>query len=372
MTHHPKLLATLIGAALMAGCGTTPPAPQTRVVPFSETRNGIDTADGYYAFGRELQRSGKLDEAERAYRRALELDPAHIEAHNGLAAVSAGRGDVDLAISILTNLAAKRPDQAHLLGNLGYAHYLKGNYFEARVALERALALDPSNARLQEKLAMVMQKLGPQAVAVPMARADERMLLPPEAGAPGVRESIVEVSPGVHALQRADAAPAGAHAAVPAPAQIPAQAPSQPPAAAVRSLLPEKGTTARAAVTDLVAEAGRYGRIEIVNGNGVAGMARMLNQRVQGGGDWQVVRLGNHPGFNVRLTRIEYARGNQAAARQLAKQLKIAPVYWHNDTLGDRVRVVLGHDLRQFGQRRTQAAFDSPFNAPFNLPDSAG
>jgi len=357
MKHHPKLLATLVGAALMTGCSTTPPPPQARIVPFSETRNGIDTADGYYAFGRELQRSGKLDDAERAYRRALELDPAHIEAHNGLAAVSAGRGDVDLAISILTNLAAKRPDQAHLHGNLGYAHYLKGNYFEARVALERAVALDPSNARLQEKLAMVMQKLGPQAVAVPLARAEERLLQSPDAGASAARESIVEVSPGVHALQRPDAAPVAV-----------ATAPAQPPAAAVRSLLPEKGTTARAAVTDMVAEAGRYGRIEIVNGNGVAGMARMLHQRVQGGGDWQVVRLGNHPGFNVRLTRIEYARGNQAAARQLAKQLKIAPVYWHNDTLGDRVRVVLGHDLRQFSQRRTQAALESPFNAP----DSAG
>lgn len=360
MKHHPKLLASLVGTALLAGCGTTPPAPQARVVPFSETRNGIDSADGYYALGRELQRSGKLDDAERAYRRALELDPAHIEAHNGLAAVSAGRGDVDMAISILTNLAAKRPDQAHLQGNLGYAHYLKGNYFEARVALERAIALDPTNARLQEKLAMVMQKLGPQAVAVPVAQADERTLQQPDAGMSAVRENIVEVSPGVHVLQRADAAPALA------------TAPAKAPAAAVRSLLPEKGTAARAAVTDMVAEAGRYGRIEIVNGNGVAGMARMVHQRVQGGGDWQVVRLGNHPGFNVRLTRIEYARGNQQAARQLAKQLKIAPVYWHNDTLGDRVRVVLGHDLRQFSLRRTQAAFEAPFNAPFSAPDSAG
>ncbi len=355
MKHHPKLLVTLIGAALMAGCGTTPPSQQARMVPFSEIRNGIDTADGYYALGRELQRGGKLDEAERAYRRALELDPAHIEAHNGLAAVSAGRGDVDLAIAILTNLAAKRPDQAHLQGNLGYAHYLKGNYFEARVALERAIALDPSNDRLQEKLALVMQKLGPQAVAVPVAQAEERMLMQPaESGLPGVRESIVEVSPGVHALQRNDGAPLTV-ARAPAPATATATA----PAATVRSLLPESGTTARAAVTDLVAEAGRSGRIEIVNGNGIAGMARSVYQRMQGG-DWQVVRIGNQPGFNVRLTRIEYARGNQAAARQLAKQLKIAPVYWHNDTLGDRVRVVLGHDLRQYSLRRTQAAFDAP------------
>lgn len=352
MIHRPKLLVGLVGAALLAGCSSTPQAPQARVVPFSEIRNGIDSADGYYALGRELQRSGKLDDAERAYRRALELDPAHIEAHNGLAAVSAGRGDVDMAISILTNLATKRPDQAHLQGNLGYAHFLKGNYFEARVALERAIALDPANERLQEKLALVMQKLGTQAVAVPVAQTEERMLQQPEIVTPAARESIIEISPGVHALQRADAAPVTL-----------ARAKTPAPASEVRSLLPEKGTTARAAVTDMVAEAGRYGRIEIVNGNGVAGMARMVNQRVQGGGDWQVVRIGNQPGFNVRLTRIEYARGNQLAARQLAKQLKIAPVYWHNDTLGDRVRVVLGHDLRQFSLRRTQAAFDAPDTA---------
>ncbi len=335
MKHHPKLLASLIGAALMAGCSSTPPAQQASIVPFAEIRGGASTADDFYVLGRELQRSGRLDDAERAYRRALELEPAHVEAHNGLAAVSAGRGDIDQAIAILTSLAAQRPDQAHLLGNLGYAHYLKGNYFDARVSLERAIALDPSNARLQEKLAMVLQKLGPNLVPVPVAQVDQR-------DGPLAGDTIVELSPGVHMLQRAE---------------LPQVAQAQAPADEVRVQLAEPAADGRrAAVADLVAEASRRGgRVEIVNGNGVAGLARSVHQIVEAA-DWAVVRLGNQPGFNVRMTRIEYAKGNRPAARQLARQLRIAPVYWHNETLGDRVRVVLGHDMRNANLRPAQAA----------------
>ncbi len=339
MKHHPTLLTSLIGVALLAGCSSTPPSPQVSVVPFSEVRGAPDSADGFYAMGRELQRSGRLDDAERAYRRALALEPAHIEAHNGLAAVAAGRGDVDQAIAILTTLAVKQPDQAHLLGNLGYAHYLKGNYFDARVALERAIALEPSNARLQEKLALVLQKIGPQAAPVPTAQLEQGVT------EPLVRDTIVQLSPGVHVLQRPDSAPLTL---------------AEAPESEVRSLMPEKAASSRTAVVrDMVADAGRYGRVEIVNGNGVAGLARSVHQIVQGGGDWQVVRLGNQPGFKVRLTRIEYAKGNRQAARQLAKQLHIAPVYWQNEALGDRVRVVIGHDMLRLKQRKSLAALEA-------------
>ncbi len=346
MKHHPKLLAALIGTALLAGCSSTPTEQQARIVPFSEVRGAPDSADGFYVLGRELQRSGRFDDAERAYRRALELEPAHIEAHNGLAAVSAGRGDVDQAIAILTTLAAKRPDQAHLQGNLGYAHFLKGNYFDARVSLERAVALDPSNERLKEKLAMVMQKLGPQAAPVPMAQLDEQdgviTIAEP------ARDTIVALSSGVHVLQRLGSAPI-------------AMAETQ--ASEVQSLVPgtpEPGK--RSAVRDIVATAGQGTRVEIINGNGIAGMARSVYQSV-GGREWQVVRFGNQPGFNVQLTRIEYSKGNRQAARQLAKQLRIAPVYWNNEALGDRVRVVLGHDLRNAKLRRSQAALGDDLNA---------
>lgn len=356
MKHRPKLFTSLVGSALLAACSATPPAPEVSVVPFSQIRDGADSADNFYALGRELQRSGKFDDAERAYRRALEIEPAHVDAHNGLAAISVSRGDVDHAIAILTKLAAQGPDQAHLQGNLGYAHYLKGNYAQARVALEHAVTLDPSNQRLQEKLTLVLQKLGVQADPVPLAQLDENtggaVAAEAQAGNLPARDRIVELSPGVHVLQRAEAPPL-----------VVAQA----PASQVRSLLPEKTSTARAAETDIVAEPGRDGRVEIVNGNGVAGLARSVHQRVQAQGAWQVVRIGNQPKFNVQLTRIEFAPGNRQAARELARQLRIAPVYWHNDALGNRVRVVLGHDLRLRDLPRTQ-----PAQATLDGQDSAG
>lgn len=261
-----------------------------------------------------------------------------------------------MAIAILTRLASQRPDQAHLQGNLGYAHYLKGNYFDARVALEHAVALDPSNVRLQEKLTLVMQKLEPQAAPVPVAQIDE-MTYPSNGVSvmPMPQDSIVELSPGVHVLQFAEAAPVKA-----ALADQLAQAPTVAAVKPAHAEKPDAGQ--RAVVRDLVAEAGRSARIEIVNGNGVAGLARSVHQVVQSG-EWQVVRVGNQMKFNVQLTRIEYAKGNRQAARQLAKELHIAPVYWHNDALGDRVRVVLGHDLRNLKLRRSQAALDVQGNA---------
>ncbi len=356
MKHHPKLLAALIGAALLAGCSSTPNDQQARVVPFSEVRSGApDSADGFYVLGRELQRSGRFDEAERAYRRAIDMEPGHIEAHNGLAAVSASRGDVDQAIAILTTLAAKRPDQAHLQGNLGYAYYLKGNYFDARVLLERAVALDPANERFKEKLALVMQKLGPQAAPVPVVQLDERSGIS-VVDAPA-RDTIITLNSGVHVLQRPDSAPL-------------AMADVQE--SEIETLVPANPVSGRrAAVRDMVADARQGTRVEIVNGNGIAGMARSVYQFV-GRNDWQVVRFGNHPGFNVQITRIEYSKGNRQAARQLAKQLRIAPVYWHNEALGDRVRVVLGHDLRNLKLRRAQAALNGPPNGPLTSPFSAG
>src|SRR5690606_23467679 len=52
-------------------------------------------ADRIAADGLELQRSGRIEEAEVAFRRALELDPSHYTASVGLASVLIENGDLD-------------------------------------------------------------------------------------------------------------------------------------------------------------------------------------------------------------------------------------------------------------------------------------
>lgn len=363
MKRKSLCLYGLVGAGLLAGCAspaTSPSVMDARIVPFAKIRDAADSADGYYALGRELQRSGKFDDAERAYRLALEMEPGHLDARNGLAAVSVNRGDVDMALSILGNLAAAHPDQPHLQANLGHAHYLKGNYFDARVALEQAVSLDPTNERTREKLLLVLQKLG-----VPEAES------PPPAGESGLafetvpasgQAGIVAVGPGVYQLQAAPGRAVTATAASPqvlvpvgteadagdGPSRLAELTPPASPAAAFASA-PAPVSAPVSAIVSMKAA-----KLEIINGNGVPRLARSLRQWVQGS-DWQVVRVANHPGFNVPMTRIEYARGNREPAEHLAQDLQVTPVYRHNDALGDRVRVVLGYDFRTVESLRQRA-----------------
>lgn len=357
MSQSPNWLAGLVGAGLLAGCSSMPQQEPMQVVPFAAIRDAADTADGYYSLGRGLQRAGKFEDAERAYRLALSLDPMHAEARNGLAAVSVSRGDLRLAISILEPLVAAHPDRPHLLANLGHAYYLDKNYFEARLVLERAARLDPANPRIAQKLALVSELLGEPVAAAPELAGAADLAGSAEAdaqqGAPiPAPPLIIEMAPGVHLLRPS---PNAGMAAAPPPAALSpaprmAAAVPEPMPVPVPAPLPAPQKTAsreQPSVPD--------GRLEILNGNGVAGLARRLRELMHGT-DWQVVRVANHAGFDVRVTRIEYAASNSDSAHGLARMLPVDPVYRHEPALGPRIRVILGHDLRSLEPVREQLA----------------
>lgn len=344
MKRKSLCLYGLVGAGLLAGCASPPPSTSVmdaRIVPFAKIRDAADSADGYYALGRELQRGGKFDDAERAYRLALEMEPGHLDARNGLAAVSVNRGDIDMALTILGSLVAAHPDLPHLLANFGHAHYLKGNYFDARVALEQARNLDPSNERTREKLLLVLQKLGVPEAESPLP-AEESGLAFETAPASG-QAGIVAVGPGVYQLQAAPGMEVTTAAASPQ-VLLPVGAETDKGGGSSRVAELTPPVASPVASVPVMASM-KAAKLEIINGNGVPRLARTLRQWVQGS-DWRVVRVANHPGFNVPITRIEYAQGNREPAESLAQDLQVTPVYRHNDALGDRVRVVLGYDFR--------------------------
>ena len=143
MKFKTSTLLVMAGSVMLPGCAffDRPDAQPTaevpmKIVPFAKVKDSNGSAEAWYTLGRHMQRSGRLDEAAKSYRRALEVDPEYLEAKNGLAAVTAGKGDIDQAIAILEELSVARPGQAHVLANLGYARSLKGQYPEARIALE--------------------------------------------------------------------------------------------------------------------------------------------------------------------------------------------------------------------------------------------
>jgi tetratricopeptide (TPR) repeat protein len=305
--------------------------------------------DEAYLAGRNHHLARRYDEARAAYQAALAADPGHVNARNGLATLHAEQRHFAAAIAIWRELTealtmSSGPDKAYLLGNLGHAYFLGGDYDKALVALEKACLLDPLNPRSWQLLGETLRKLGQDARAEQMLkqadalrRHDFRADLAAVGGktsVPAIGQALQAPRPGegrepvwleteLHVagngmLELRRKAPA------PDPAPDPAPAPAAPPI--------------EAAVT----------RLEIRNGNGVTGMARALARQLRDAG-MKVTRLSNDKGFAVRRTRIEYEAAQRAAAERLAArigsvQLREVPARAPAD-----LRLVLGRDLPRRG-----------------------
>jgi tetratricopeptide (TPR) repeat protein len=294
-------------------------------------------ADAAYVAGRQYFDQGDLPAAQAAYERALRAAPRHVNARNGLAVLHAQRGEHDAAIAhwlALTQEAGPpQPQQAYLFSNLGHVYYLSGRDAQALPALEQACLLDPLNGLAWQHLALVLERLGQAERAAVMRRQaislqqhDLRRDLavlrgeapPPVAASAPVRDAPVMASieitqsDGMARLQRVPAAARSVPVATPEP--------SIPVASAPRP------------------------RLEIVNGNGIPGMAAAL-ARSLAGGPVQVVRLANETSFQVARTRIEYRPAQEQAARQLARQLGTQVQTQAADCPASELRLILGRDL---------------------------
>lgn len=295
-------------------------------------------ADAAYVAGRQHFERGDLPAAQAAYEQALRHAPRHVNARNGLAVLHAQRGEHDAAIAhwlaLTHETGMARPQQAYLFSNLGHAYYLSGRDAQALPVLEQACLLDPLNALAWQHLAQVLERLGQHERAALMRRQ---------------ATSLQD-----HDLRRDLAVLRGAAAPqlVPVPASLP-EAPAmarveitqsdgmarlQRVPAAVRSVpaaVPERPMPAAAAPRP---------RLEIVNGNGVPGMAAAL-ARSLAGAPVQVVRLANETSFQVARTRVEYRPAQEQAARQLARQLGPQVQTQAADCPASELRLVLGRDL---------------------------
>src|SRR5450830_1090100 len=134
-----------------------------------------DTAAGYYAQGRVEHATLHPARARRAYMLALQLDPRHRGARNGMAVLLAEQGQYAAAITVWRGLLMESKtlpasEQAFLLANVGYALYLGGDQHQALAALKMACQLDPSQPLPWEHLAVVLETLGQKSDAEPLLR----------------------------------------------------------------------------------------------------------------------------------------------------------------------------------------------------------
>jgi tetratricopeptide (TPR) repeat protein len=152
-----------------------PPLPRAfREAPEAET--GL-SADEWFAWGCELETESAA-EAIAAYRRAIELDPAHADALVNLGRLLHDGGDAASAAPLYEAALASRPDDAVAAFNLGVALEDLRKLPEALLAYQKAVRLDPENADAHFNAAALAERLGRAAEALRHLRTYRKLTRP--------------------------------------------------------------------------------------------------------------------------------------------------------------------------------------------------
>jgi tetratricopeptide (TPR) repeat protein len=109
------------------------------------------------AVGRVFESNDNLDQAQAAYKKALETDPGYTPARAALLSVQVRRGDTEAALVEAQKLAAEMPQSGEIQLELGRLLLRKGDFTAAMPALERAAALNPGVAEAHALLGYAYQ-----------------------------------------------------------------------------------------------------------------------------------------------------------------------------------------------------------------------
>ena len=137
-------------------------------------------ADIHYNVGTSFQAKKDWFQAEKAYRRALELDPNHKEATLALKALTDDRKETQIseafdkaialqqqgllaeAIAIYLKIAEDKPTDDTLFYNLGTAYQGNGEFDKAKESFIRAATLKPEDQTYKDALAFIVNKKADQ------------------------------------------------------------------------------------------------------------------------------------------------------------------------------------------------------------------
>jgi len=126
--------------------GTQPPVNEPEMpeaIPDPEPEN-LAIAVELYEKAKRFQKSGRLQEAKRFYKKTLNVDPDYVDALNNIGVIhirdkryAAARNSFEKAIEL-------EPDYVDPYYNLACLHALQGKVTESLRYLKRAVLLDPS------------------------------------------------------------------------------------------------------------------------------------------------------------------------------------------------------------------------------------
>ena len=337
-----SLVGLALGAVLVGGCVAPVGVPETKVMPVVNLSHGGAQAPGYYELGRYYQGQNRYALALDAYDKALAADPHYAEALNGRAAVFAAQGRYEDALRDFKAALAIEPGAAHVYNNLGYTLLLQQRPADAIAPLEEAARLDPGSAKVWNNLAAAYTASGNRAGAESASRqAAERLA---GRASPG-RPLAAPASTAPKAVP-ASAAIAVASSSLPLGWQLIGAAPGSARQATADVIAsPIAATASPVAAPRDVAPATRAYRLEVSNGNGVAGLARKVSELLVEPGMLSP-RLTNQEPYAQRMTEIQYRDGYAAAAASLGERLPPGAPARKSERLrfDTDVRVVLGAD----------------------------
>jgi TolB-like protein/Flp pilus assembly protein TadD/DNA-binding winged helix-turn-helix (wHTH) protein len=101
-------------------------------------------ADSYIGLARAYEKLQRLVEAESTYRRAIEVEPSYANTHADFGIFLFNHGRIEEAVHHNRRVTELRPTSARGFVNLGGVLQMAGDYKGATVALEKALALEPT------------------------------------------------------------------------------------------------------------------------------------------------------------------------------------------------------------------------------------
>ena len=375
MKSKHKFLPAVCCISLLSACASNQAvsvAPWT-IKPVTAI-NANNKPEDFYQTGRYYQGQNRYDQAIEAYQKALAIDNKFVEARNGLGVIFSRQGKYNEAIEAFKLAIQQSPNATHLYSNMGYAYYLQGQYADAVATLVQATSLDPKNQHALNNLGLAYAKVGQPVDAMQtFSKAALQQSLPIAAADNIPTTSISEVPVSAVAPVTPLPSPAKEIAVVVSADEVVLALPKDRgiirPAAMsvpmiesstklvqlephVSELKMQQYKLASDPLLETLALASNSDnalgklRLEVANGNGVAGLAGKVRQFLSNQG-YVTSHITNQKPFQVRMTQIQYREGYQAEAQLLqASMPEMAELVQRNNMRTDvGIRVLLGKDI---------------------------
>jgi len=153
-----------------------------------------DCYKAYNNAGKILQELGKIDEAERYYRKAIELEPKYSDAIENLGTTYFSKNQVDAAIEKYREAIELNSKNSSAYYHLGEALLSKGQVSKAINYLQTSLYLFPNSAPVHDMLGKAYEMQGNEAAAI--TEYKKAMLIKPEFTQPYLRVANIYQSRG--------------------------------------------------------------------------------------------------------------------------------------------------------------------------------